>query len=251
MAGRVHVAEIAPPVALLAALHAANEEYAALHCGRRALAPQAFVSDTVSREIDLVDDSQRWVRDGRALLRGSGRSFAFCAYPFLFDAGAKSAVLGIDALVQQERAAATGAAAAMFGGLGGALGAALFGGVGGGGGGASPYFVLSIRRERMLEDALRGIVNLADRSALKKPLRVAFAGEEGIDAGGVKREFFALIFRQLMSPDFGMFVEEGRLAWFNAATLESPYNFELVGCLCGMAAYNSVLLDVHFPLVVY
>ena len=54
-----------------------------------------------------------------------------------------------------------------------------------------------------------------------------------------------------MSPDFGMFVEEGRLAWFNAATLESPYNFELVGCLCGMAAYNSVLLDVHFPLVVY
>ena len=245
MAGHASPMEIAPPVALLAALHAANEEYALLHGGRRALAPQAFVSEFISRNIDLQRDFSLWARDGRRLLRGGGRSFSFCAYPFLFDAAAKSAVLGFDAQLQQSAAAHAGAAAALFSG-------GFFGGGGGGGAGApSPFFMLHIRRERMLEDALQGIVNQPDRAALKKPLRVVFAGEEGIDAGGVKREFFALIFRQLMSPDFGMFREEGRLAWFNGETLEPPINFELVGCLCGMAAYNGVLLDVHFPLVVY
>ena len=41
---------------------------------------------------------------------------------------------------------------------------------------------------------------------LYKPLRVHFIGEEGIDAGGVKKEFFQLLVTELLCPDYGMLV---------------------------------------------
>lgn len=44
------------------------------------------------------------------------------------------------------------------------------------------------------------------RKDLFKPLRVHFIGEEGIDAGGVKKEFFQLLVGELLSPDYGMLV---------------------------------------------
>lgn len=64
---------------------------------------------------------------------------------------------------------------------------------------------------------------------LKKPLRVTFLSddgrlaEEGVDQGGVSREFFQLLVGQLFSPDYGMFLEvdESHVNWFNTASLES------------------------------
>ena len=41
---------------------------------------------------------------------------------------------------------------------------------------------------------------------LTKPLRVHFIGEDGIDAGGVKKEFFQLLVTELLCPDYGMLV---------------------------------------------
>lgn len=40
--------------------------------------------------------------------------------------------------------------------------------------------------------------------------------EEGLDAGGVQKEFFMLLIQQILNPDFGMFVEdsESHLLWF-------------------------------------
>ena len=69
----------------------------------------------------------------------------------------------------------------------------------------------------------------------------------------VVQELFGLLTRQLLSPDFGMFTEDAdsRVLWFNADSLEANIQFELVGALLGLAIYNSVILDVSFPLVVY
>jgi hypothetical protein len=53
---------------------------------------------------------------------------------------------------------------------------------------------------------------------LKKPLKVIFKGEEGIDEGGVQKEFFQLIVRQMFDLNYGMFThdEESRCFWFSA-----------------------------------
>lgn len=37
-------------------------------------------------------------------------------------------------------------------------------------------------------------------------LQVKFVGEEGVDEGGVQKEFFQLLVRQCFNPEFGMFV---------------------------------------------
>jgi hypothetical protein len=51
----------------------------------------------------------------------------------------------------------------------------------------------------------------------------------------------------------GLFVfdEESQLFWFNRDSFESKMEFELIGILFGLAIYNSVILDVRFPLVLY
>lgn len=39
--------------------------------------------------------------------------------------------------------------------------------------------------------------------------------------------------------------------WFNKSSFECSVNFELIGTLLGLAIYNSVLLDLNFPTIVY
>lgn len=46
--------------------------------------------------------------------------------------------------------------------------------------------------------------------------QVQFEGEEGVDDGGVQKEFFMLLIKEILNPDFGMFYEEeeSKLIWF-------------------------------------
>lgn len=48
-----------------------------------------------------------------------------------------------------------------------------------------------------------------------------FVGEEAVDAGGVRKEFFLLIMKELLDPKYGMFryYEESRLIWFSNKVL--------------------------------
>lgn len=226
----VTVNDIAGPVKWLGLLNSAAEEFLLLQ-GKRAVPYKIFYNQVVSEEINLQDDFNRWLA-GR---RGQQQIFSFCSHAFILDAGAKSQVLQFDAARQMEEEYRN----AMF--------AALMGG------GGPPIFQLTVRRDHIVEDALQAITSAGNRASLKRPLKVRFAGEEGQDVGGVRKEFFAILCRQLLSPEFGMFVEvpDSRALWFNADSLEAPVQFELVGSLLGLAIYNSVILDVNFPLALY
>jgi hypothetical protein len=65
--------------------------------------------------------------------------------------------------------------------------------------------VVRVRRNHLVEDAMDEISRQLKKD-LFKPLRVHFIGEEGIDAGGVKKEFFQLLVTELLCPDYGMLV---------------------------------------------
>ncbi|KAK9808350.1 hypothetical protein WJX73_005232 [Symbiochloris irregularis] len=112
--------------------------------------------------------------------------------------------------------------------------------------------ILRIRRNHLVEDALNEIARQRPRDLLK-PLRVHFIGEDGIDAGGVKKEFFQLLVTELLCPDYGMliFQPESRTYWFNGLSMEAEDEFMLVGLVLGLAIYNAVLLDFPLPLVLY
>lgn len=47
---------------------------------------------------------------------------------------------------------------------------------------------------------------------LRKQLRVSFVGEEGIDEGGVQKEFFQIIIKEILDEKYDMFkTQEGIL----------------------------------------
>ena len=66
-----------------------------------------------------------------------------------------------------------------------------------------------------------------------------FLGEEGIDEGGVRKEFFQLLVEQLFSENFGMFVNmnKGSMVaeqlWFSKDCVWSDEEFMLTGMLIG------------------
>ena len=115
----------------------------------------------------------------------------------------------------------------------------------------APYCLIKVRRENLIEDTL----NILSTTGInfKKELKVKFVGEEGVDSGGVRKEFFQLIVRQIFDPSYSMFNynEETRTYWFNQDTFEPRIKFELIGFVIGLALYNSAILDIHFPRVVY
>lgn len=83
--------------------------------------------------------------------------------------------------------------------------------------------------------------------------QVKFHGEEAEDVGGVKKEFFMLLLREILDPKYGMFkeYEETRTIWFNSDTLEDEIMYFLIGLLCGLAIYNFIIIDLPFPLALY
>jgi len=115
----------------------------------------------------------------------------------------------------------------------------------------SPYLVLKVNRNNLLYDTL----NYVNNSALKlqKPMKVQFIGEPGVDEGGVRKEFFQLLIKELFDPNFGMFNYNNEVGkcWFNGLTHEPNINFEMVGVLMGLAVFNQVLVDMPFPTACY
>ncbi|KAF7457040.1 E3 ubiquitin-protein ligase [Cryptosporidium felis] len=113
-----------------------------------------------------------------------------------------------------------------------------------------PFLVLKVHRDSIVNDSMQQLVV---QSNLKKQLRVSFVGEEGVDEGGVQKEFFQLLVQELFNVDFGMFIyyEDTRVFWFNMGSFESNGEFELIGVILALAIYNGIILDVHFPLAVY
>lgn len=45
--------------------------------------------------------------------------------------------------------------------------------------------------------------------------------------------------------------EETQNFWFNHMAVEDSSEFKLLGKLIGLAVYNGIILDVHFPSVFY
>ncbi|KAL6069381.1 HECT domain-containing protein [Balamuthia mandrillaris] len=176
--------------------------------------------------------------------------FAYCRYPFLLDAFSKARLLHIEAAILMTREVEDAMARLTFFGMISKYELPVMlpsnikrAGV--------PHCWLEIRRDELVSDTFTQIE--VKRADLKKPLRIKFLGEDGVDVGGVLKEFFQLIIMEVFDPKYGMFVndEKRRMSWFNVASFESVDQYRLVGMLLGLAIYNGVILDIHFPMVIY
>jgi len=66
-------------------------------------------------------------------------------------------------------------------------------------------------------------------------------------------QFFQLLSEELFDVHSGLWSKKygDGINWFNPDNSWDENAYELVGVLFGLAMYNSVLLDVRFPLAVY
>lgn len=64
--------------------------------------------------------------------------------------------------------------------------------------------------------------------------QVKFENEEAEDAGGVTKEFFLLLLREILDPKYGMFCqyEETQTIWFSEDSFEDEVMYYLIGELC-------------------
>jgi len=179
---------------------------------------------------DLVADFESW--------ETTKTKFTFCQYPFFLSIYAKIHILEHDARRQME----VKAREAFFDSI---LSRKV----------VSQYLVLKVRRECLVEDSLRSVSEVIGAGAgdIKKGLRIDFVGEEGIDAGGLRKEWFLLLVREIFDPYHGLFVydDDSQYCYFNPFCFESSEQFFLVGVLLGLAIYNSTILDVAFPPFVF
>ena len=128
-----------------------------------------------SRAINTIPDHilhmdyERWRASG--FKRQITSPIVLCHYPFLFDAGTKRKLLEYEAALQMSLQAH---AAMVF------MRSSGFAS-------ESPFLELQIRRDSIVRDTANQI-SIAPPSFLKKKLRVTFAGEEALDAGGAFRQ---------------------------------------------------------------
>ena len=62
------------------------------------------------------------------------------------------------------------------------------------------------------------------RDADAEAVQVKFRGERGVDEGGVRKEFFQVILRELFDPKYAMFTynEDSRLFFFSPDSFTAP-----------------------------
>lgn len=116
------------------------------------------------------------------------------------------------------------------------------------------FLLIQVDRNNIIRDTFLQISLLKHPEIdLKKPLKVIFKDEPGVDEGGVQREFFDLIISELFDPEKGFFIRTENFNWFNpdAKDPASQQAYLLAGMIFGLALYNGNLLNVKFPTVIY
>lgn len=175
---------------------------------------------------DLVADFEAW--------ESKMAKFSFCQYPYFLSIWAKIHIMEHDARRQME----VKAREAFFNSI---LSRKAI----------SQYLVLKVRRDCLVDDSLRSVSEVvgSNQEEIKKGLRIEFVGEEGVDAGGLRKEWFLLLVREIFDPHHGLFLydEDSRFCYFNPYCFESSEQFFLVGVLLGLAIYNSTILDIALP----
>ncbi|KAF4635728.1 hypothetical protein G7Y89_g2375 [Cudoniella acicularis] len=194
--------------------------------GHGQILPTSDFYNTLLDYSDLIADFEAWeARRGK---------FSFCQYPFFLSIWAKIQIMEHDARRQME----VKAREAFFDSI---MTRKT----------VNQYLVLRVRRDCLVEDSLKGVSEVvgAGGEEIKKGLRIEFRGEEGIDAGGLRKEWFLLLVRDVFNPEHGMFTydEESRFCYFNPNSFETTDQFFLVGVVLGLAIYNSTILDVALP----
>ena len=122
---------------------------------------------------------------------------------------------------------------------------------------SQPPLQLSLRRDQVFRDSYQALFYKKPDEIKYGKLSIRFHGEEGVDAGGVTREWFQVLSRQMFNPDYALFIpvasdrttfHPNKLSKINEEHLRF---FNFIGRIIGKALYEGRALDCHFSRAVY
>ncbi|KAL9060620.1 MAG: hypothetical protein Q9162_000571 [Coniocarpon cinnabarinum] len=120
-----------------------------------------------------------------------------------------------------------------------------------------PSLQIHVRRDQVFLDSYKHLHYKNAQEVKYGKLNVRFHNEEGVDAGGVTREWFQVLARQMFNPDYALFnpvasdrttFHPNTLSWVNPEHLSF---FKFIGRIIGKALYENRVLDCHFSRAVY
>eukprot|EP00330_Aristerostoma_sp_ATCC50986_P002331 CAMPEP_0114596724 /NCGR_PEP_ID=MMETSP0125-20121206/18861_1 /TAXON_ID=485358 ORGANISM="Aristerostoma sp., Strain ATCC 50986" /NCGR_SAMPLE_ID=MMETSP0125 /ASSEMBLY_ACC=CAM_ASM_000245 /LENGTH=282 /DNA_ID=CAMNT_0001800275 /DNA_START=1395 /DNA_END=2243 /DNA_ORIENTATION=+ len=115
--------------------------------------------------------------------------------------------------------------------------------------------MITIRRDYLLED---GYDKITKRKDMRSVFMIRFVNEhgmyeEGIDGGGLLKEFITLVGKTIFDPNYGLFLEkEDKTLVPNPNSHFHPDHIKLftfLGRLTGKAIYESILLESVFSVI--
>lgn len=116
---------------------------------------------------------------------------------------------------------------------------------------------ISIRRDQVFLDSYRALFFKSVDTFRNSLLEINFKGEAGVDAGGVTREWYQVLSRQMFNPDYALFTavasdettfHPNRTSFINPEHLSF---FKFIGRIIGKAIFDNCFLDCHFSRAVY
>lgn len=92
---------------------------------------------------------------------------------------------------------------------------------------------------------------------LRNPLSIHFVGEVGRDDGGVTRDWYSVLSKEIFNPQYGLFTFSAADDYTFQINPNSGINpdhldfFRFIGTIVGKALLDGCLLDAHFTRLVY
>uniref|UniRef100_A0AAZ3SLR6 E3 ubiquitin-protein ligase SMURF1 n=1 Tax=Oncorhynchus tshawytscha TaxID=74940 RepID=A0AAZ3SLR6_ONCTS len=115
---------------------------------------------------------------------------------------------------------------------------------------------IEVSRDEIFEESYRQIMKMRPKD-LKKRLMVKFRGEEGLDYGGVAREWLYLLCHEMLNPFHGLFQYSTDNIYTLQINPDSSINpdhlsyFHFVGRVMGLAVFHSHYINGGFTLPFY
>ena len=110
---------------------------------------------------------------------------------------------------------------------------------------------LYINRNSIWQSTLDTLLLIPSEELALRPMKIVFEGEEGIDYGGITREWLSLLNKELFDPNFGLFklsanqisYQPNPLSWVIPDHLT---HFREVGRLIGKIILDNLNIEVNF-----
>lgn len=114
-------------------------------------------------------------------------------------------------------------------------------------------YLIRVKRTNVLEDSYNKIMHEKNPELLRMPIWIEFEGEKSYDYGGVSREWFHVLSKEIFNPYYGLFeysaIDNYTLQINPNSGLVNEHHldyYHFIGRVVGMAAYHNRLIDGFF-----